>query len=252
MIKLNNISAGYGKRNIISNVDVDFPKGKITAIIGPNGSGKSTLLKSICGLCSVNDGNIILANKDINQYSNSDRAKIISYLPQQRPVPAITVERMVLHGRFPYLGYPRRYKKEDYDICDRAIKEAGISEIRQRTMDELSGGERQKVYLAMSYAGESEVLLLDEPMTFLDIRYQLDLIYMMKKLKSEGKTVIVILHDLNAAMQNSDYILVMKKGNVIDFDIPEEIYSKKILEDVFEVKQKLILGESGEKYYVFT
>lgn len=252
MIKLNNISAGYGKRNIISNVDVDFPKGKITAIIGPNGSGKSTLLKSICGLCSVNDGNIILANKDINQYSNSDRAKIISYLPQQRPVPAITVERMVLHGRFPYLGYPRRYKKEDYDICDRAIKEAGISEIRHRTMDELSGGERQKVYLAMSYAGESEVLLLDEPMTFLDIRYQLDLIYMMKKLKSEGKTVIVILHDLNAAMQNSDYILVMKKGNVVDFDIPEEIYSKKILEDVFEVRQKLILGESGEKYYVFT
>lgn len=251
MIELKNLSAGYNKTNIISDINVHFKKGEITTIIGPNGSGKSTLLKAISGLCKINKGQILLKDKLLAEYSNSDRSKIISYLPQQRPLPSITVKRIVLHGRFPHLGYPRKYRKEDYDLCNLAMEQANVIHLKERNMEELSGGERQKVYLAMAYASQSEIFLMDEPMTFLDIRYQIDLLSMMKKMKAEGKTVITILHDLNSAMHTADKILVMNKGTIAGFDTPENIFDSKVLEDVFQIKQKLILDENGKKYYVF-
>lgn len=251
MLRLENVSAGYGKVPVISNINAEFEKGRITTIIGPNGSGKSTLLKAIVSLCEVLQGTVYLKGENREKIGDRKFAQQVSYLPQSHTAGAITVGRMVLHGRFPYLSYPRHYGKEDYECCYRAMERIGILSLRDKKVDELSGGQRQKVYLAMALSGETDVFLFDEPTTYLDIRYQLELLHLMEQLKEQGKTVVTVLHDLDTAMRVSDSILVMQNGKIVEKGTAQEIQSSGIIEKVFQITAQSFVDHEGKKHFYF-
>ncbi len=251
MLKLENVTAGYGKLPVVKGITAELEKGRITTIIGPNGTGKSTLLKAIVGLCELQQGTVWLEGKNRENIGNKEFARQVSYLPQVRAAGAITVERMVLHGRFPYLSYPRHYRREDYEYCTRAMERTGILSLRDKRVEELSGGERQKVYLAMALAGETELFLFDEPTTYLDIRYQLELLQIMEELKEQGRTILAVLHDLDYAMRLSDAMIVMKQGEVVMTGTPECIQRSGILDEVYGIRVKSFLDEEGKKHFYF-
>lgn len=236
MINVNNITAGYQKKVVLNNVSLEIPENEITCIIGPNGCGKSTLLKCLARQLPVQSGEIVLDDKNIELFSQKEFAQKVTYLKQSRNVPSITVEGLVLHGRFPYMGYPRKFTQKDKDIAKKVMKQTGVWEYKDKYLTELSGGECQKVYLAMSLAQDTEILLLDEPTTFLDIKYQLELLDIIKELKQNGKTIVVILHDIVGALNLSKNICLMSKGEIISFSNPLKILENGLLEKAFDLK----------------
>lgn len=251
MLKLDHITAGYEKIPVIRDISLEFGKGGITSIIGPNGSGKSTLLKAITGLCEVRQGTVYLKGRNRTEIGGREFAKQVFYLPQSHTAGAITVGRMVLHGRFPYIGYPKHYGKADYEYCRKAMERTGILPLQDKRVDELSGGQRQKVYLAMALSGEAELFLFDEPATYLDIRHQLELLRLLQELKEEGKTVITVLHDLDFAMQISDSLVVMNHGRIAICGTADEIQRSHAIEEVFRIKVESLLDHEGRKHFYF-
>ena len=252
MIKCENLSAGYGGEKIIKDISWEVAEGRLTAIVGPNGSGKSTLLKSIIGQTFVEGGGVYLEGKPLKQWKNKEMAKQIAYLPQSRNDANISVFRMVLHGRFPYLAYPRHYTKKDEEMVIRELKRMRISELQEKLISELSGGEKQRAYLAMALVQGAPILLLDEPTTYLDLSAQMELMEMLKQLVEEGKTVIVILHDLNHALQYADEIVLMENGGLKQCGTSEEILKSGVLEDVFRVHIHILQDKYGKEYYCFS
>lgn len=251
MINLTNLCAGYGAAEKLHDITLGFATGKITAIVGPNGCGKSTLLRVISGLLPFTAGSVTLAQKPLQQYSHQELAKTLAFLPQSRNVPRISVRRMVLHGRFPYLDYPRRYRPKDYEAVEAAIARVGIETLATCSMEALSGGERQKVYLAMALAQGTPIVLLDEPTTFLDVRHQLDVIALIGALRAEGKTVIPVLHDLNLALRCADTLVVMDAGNIAAVGTPNEIVQSGTLDEVFGVRTQIYTVDEGQLQYAF-
>lgn len=251
MIKIKNLSAGYQGEDKIHDISLTFKKGEITALIGPNGCGKSTLLKTICGIVPIREGNISLGNIEMKEMEKKEIARQMAYLPQSRNLPIISARRMVLHGRFPYLSYPKKYRKEDYDIVNEAMEQVGIIKYADVSINTLSGGERQKVYLAMALAQKTTVVLLDEPTTYLDIYHQLDVIKLIRELKNQGKTVVVVLHDLNLALGCADTVIVMSHGKIVSVAPPKKIVEGNILEEVFKVKTEVCNTKDGDICYFF-
>ncbi len=250
MLEIDNLSAGYGGRPVITQISACFGGGQVVSVIGPNGSGKSTLFKAVMGLCRVSAGVVRLDGKTAAETGERLFAQKVSYLPQIRSAGALTAGRMVLHGRFPWLSCPRHYRKEDYQRCDSAMERLGISKLRDVQMDALSGGERQKVYLAMALAGDTEYFLFDEPATYLDVRHQVELAALMQELGRQGKTVTAVLHDINSALQISDRIVVMCRGRIVAEGAPEEIYESGVLQEVFGVKVRRLVDGDGKAYYI--
>ena len=199
MIELFDIHAGYRKREVLHGIRLTLKNGKLTALLGPNGSGKSTLLKAAAGLLPVTQGQVKVDGE--TALPRNELAKRLAYVPQSRNVPAITARRMVMHGRFPHLGYPRRYAEKDYAIADAALQRFDALPFAETPVQELSGGERQKVYLAMAFAQETRNILLDEPLTYLDIRAQMELMDSLRGLAQEGRAVAVALHDIGLALR---------------------------------------------------
>ncbi len=227
MLELQNLTAGYGETVILKNISLSFHPGTVTAIVGPNGCGKSTLLKAAAGLISPMSGAV---------RTEEPRAQNVAYLPQSRRLPEMTAGRLVLHGRFPWLGWPRRYREEDYAAAQKAMERLGIAELAERPLSELSGGTRQKCFLAMALAQEAGTLLLDEPTSFLDIGHQFRLLELCRELASEGKAVAVVLHDLPLALRCADRIAVMDAGRLLQTGTPEEILSTGTLEKLFGIQ----------------
>jgi iron complex transport system ATP-binding protein len=170
-------------------------------------------------------------------------------LSQERRVPDITVERMVLHGRFPYLGYPRRYRKEDYAAARAAMERMALTELAEQPLQKLSGGQRQKVYLAMALAQDTPVVLLDEPVTYLDIGHQLQLMELVKELRREGKTVLMVLHDLPHAMAVADRVILMEQGRIVQQGTAEEICRGGEIERIFGAALRRVKTDDGWQYY---
>ena len=223
MIELNAVSGGYGSRNVISNVSIAFHQGEITAVIGANGCGKSTLLMMCAGLLSISKGEILVGGEALSALSRNQIAKRISYLSQSQATGNLSVQALVSHGRFPYLGYPRKYSVQDREQIQCAMCLAGVEALSHRLMSQLSGGQQQRARIAMMLAQDTPILLMDEPLTYLDIRHQLELMELIQTLKSMGKTVIVVMHDLNLALSYADRVAVMKQGEILDFDTPQKI-----------------------------
>lgn len=236
MIILKELSAGYGEREIIKDISLTINNNKLTVIIGPNGCGKSTLLKTISGLIKKTSGVIEIDDEEISNISLLDRAKKIAYLSQNRSVPEIAVKNLVLHGRFAYLSYPRRYRDEDRKAVDDALKKLGIEKLKEKMVGELSGGERQKVYLAMALAQGSDYLLLDEPTTFLDIYHQFQLLDMAKGLCNEKRSVVMVLHNIEHALSIADNIILMNEGRVLLQGSVDEVFNSKLIDKVFNIE----------------
>ena len=238
MIAIKDLYSGYGDDDILKGVSLNILNNKLTVIAGPNGCGKSTLLKTISGIIKKTSGSIFIDNVDLSNISPLDRAKRIAYLSQNRSVPDIAVKNLVLHGRFPYLSYPRRYRAEDREAVDIALERMGIEGLRDKMVSELSGGERQKVYIAMALAQGSDYLLLDEPTTFLDISHQFQLLDLAKELCSENKSVVMVLHNLESALSIADSFILMDKGRLLFEGGVDDVYSSKLIDKVFNVEIK--------------
>ena len=229
MIRCDMLTAGYGRINVINDISWEAAEGRLTAIIGPNGSGKSTLLKSLMGQTVIKSGCICLDGRPFRHWTNREIAKRIAYLPQSRNDTNISVFRMALHGRFPYLSYPRHYTRQDEEMVIKASERMGIHRLLDKPVSELSGGEKQRAYLTMALVQDSSVLLLDEPTTYLDISAQLEMLSILRELTAERKTVAVVLHDLNQALQFADEIVLMEDGKLLQCGKPKEILETGIL-----------------------
>lgn len=252
MIELSGVRAGYEGLEKLHGINLLCPRGKITALIGPNGSGKSTLLKAIAGLLPCMSGTILLDGEQNTALPRQRLAQTLAFLPQSRNIPDIVVRRMVLHGRFPYLGYPRRYRSEDYEAVDKALKQTGMYAHRAQSMSKLSGGERQKVYLAMAIAQDTPIVLLDEPTTYLDIGYQLGVLQMMESLKAAGKTVVVVLHDLNLALRCADTVALLEEGRLVAADSPKALAESGLIDRVFQIQTEACVGRDERLHYLFS
>lgn len=249
MLEIKNLSAGYPGINVLNGVNMVFGAGEVTVILGSNGCGKSTLLKALCGILPVSGGEMTLDGQDLMTLSGKKLAQNISYLPQNRQIPDITVQRLVLHGRFPYLGYPRHYRMEDYIVCQSAMEQMGILEWADIPLAQLSGGQRQKVYIAMALAQNTPVILLDEPTTYLDVNHQMQMMRHAKELAGQGKTVVMVIHDLSHGLQVADRIVLMQDGRTVTAGTAEEIYASGLVDTVFGVKLSRVKVDDGWRYY---
>lgn len=252
MMELCHITAGYGGPPVLRDVSLAFEPGKVTVLAGPNGCGKSTLLRVAARLMAPERGEVRIEGQDVSRLSAKQFARLAALLPQSRPLPGITAGSLVLHGRFPYLGYPRRYGPADRAAARSAMERAGVLELADRNVARLSGGQRQKVYLAMALAQDTPVLLLDEPTTFLDIGCQLELARLMRETAAEGKAVVMVLHDLNLALGCAHRVAVMEEGRLRAWGTPAEIYAGGALEEVFGVRVHRAELEDGTEQYLFT
>lgn len=239
MVEIKHLSAGYGEKTVLHDISLTFPAGTVTAVVGPNGCGKSTLLKAVAGLLPPTSGEILV---------EEPRAQHIAYLPQSRRLPEMTAGRLVLHGRFPWLGWPRRYRAEDYAIAQRAMERLGVAEFSDTSLSELSGGTRQKCYLAMLLAQDAPTILLDEPTSFLDIAHQLLLLELCRELAAEGRAIVLVLHDLPLALRYADRVAVMDAGRLLSLGKPEEIMSTDILHTTFGVRIFQVETPIGTQY----
>ena len=248
MLEIQNLTAGYGGEPVLEDICLTIPRGKLTVIAGPNGCGKSTLLKAVAGILPA-EGKVLLGGQELQDLSSRERARRIAYLPQNRQIPEITAGRLVLHGRFPYLSYPRRYRRSDEEIARKAMETLGIWDLADRNLNALSGGQRQKVYIAMALAQDTPVVLLDEPNTFLDISHQKQMMDLAGQLASAGKSVVMVLHDLPLAMEYADVLAVLSRGGVLTWGTPEEVCRSGKLREAFGVEIKKMQTPDGEKYY---
>lgn len=249
VIELCNVSGGYHGKRQCFDLSVTIPDGSITAIIGPNGCGKSTLLRMISGLHPFDQGDILLNGTSITAMQSKTLAKTLSFLPQSRTPANILVETLVLHGRFPYMGYPRRYREEDRNAAKEAMEWAGVWNFRKRNVTELSGGERQKVYLAMLLAQGTPIVLMDEPTSYLDICHKFEVIQLAQQMKAAGKTVVMVLHELDLALKYSDQIVLMENGSIRICDTPSQVLQSGLLEDVFQIQIGQAETKDGIQYY---
>lgn len=235
MIELKAVSAGYGKNIVLNDVSVAFEKGKLTSVIGVNGCGKSTLLKAILDMIPLSGGEITIDSNTLGNMTRNEIARKVAYLAQGKNTPDMTVEQMVLHGRFPHLNYPRRYTKQDHEIAFSAMEQVGISEFANKPLHTLSGGMRQNAYIAMALAQGTDYVLLDEPTTYLDIAHQLELMKTLRTLADNGKGIVAVMHDLPMALTFSDRIVLLNDGRVVSNDEPERVCEQKTIDNVFGV-----------------
>lgn len=248
MIELKHLSAGYGGRPVVEDVSLNFPAGTVTVLLGPNGSGKSTLLKASLGLIPVGREMVFYDGVPLERLKRNQVAKQAALMSQNRPEAEIEAERLVLHGRFPYLSYPRQYTKKDRQIAWEAMERTGASEFAHRLVSKLSGGQKQSVYLAMLLAQQTRTVFLDEPTAFLDIGHQLELMAWVKELAKEGRAVVLVLHDLPLAMECADKIALMERGRLVFWGTPEALYDSGKIESVFGVRFRRFPAEDGVHY----
>ena len=251
MLEIRNLSAGYPGNPVLKDISMSIPAGAVTVIVGPNGSGKSTLLKALAGILPAS-GSVRLDEQELLGLPGRELAKKAAFLPQNRTVPEITVKNLVLHGRFPYLSYPRRYRQEDLTAAAAAMAKMGISDLADRSLSTLSGGQRQKVYIVMALAQDTPVVLLDEPNTFLDIAHQLQLMAQAKALAADGKTVVLVLHDLSMAMDCADSLAVLWNGTCLFRGSPEEVFLSGCLDTAFGLQVGRVQANGRWKYYYET
>jgi iron complex transport system ATP-binding protein len=245
VITLSTVTRRYTDDVAIGPVDLDIPAGGITALVGPNGAGKSTLLTMIGRLMGMDEGQIEVAGLDVSTTPSKDLAKIVSILRQENHfVARLTVRQLVGFGRFPYSQ--GRLTRADEEVISRSIDFLDLGELESRYLDELSGGQRQRAYVAMVLAQDTEYVLLDEPMNNLDMQHS---VQMMKHLREAavqlGRTIVIVLHDINFASHYADRICALKHGKVVEFGTPEEIMVPEILSDIFNTPIDVVEGPRG-------
>ncbi|MEC1606827.1 ABC transporter ATP-binding protein [Bacillus halotolerans] len=243
------LGIGYGDRLIVEDLNISIPKGKITTLIGPNGCGKSTILKTMSRIMRSHQGAVYLNGNAIHKMSTKDIAKDMAILPQTPEAPSgLTVYELVSYGRFPHQSGFGRLNDEDRRIIKWALEETGMAEYHERPIEALSGGQRQRVWIAMALAQGTELLLLDEPTTYLDLAHQLEILQLLDRLnKEQGRTILMVIHDLNHAARFSHYMIALKKGMVIKEGTALEVMTPDILKRVFQIDAEIVTDPRTNK-----
>lgn len=237
IIKAKGLSYSYGNEEVLNDFSFDFKENKLYSIIGPNGCGKSTLLKCLFGYLSPKSGNVSINSKNIASYSTKHLAKKISYVQQSTNTSFdFSVKDIVTMGRHPYLGRFSSLSKTDKDHIKFALKSTSTYDFRHKSINELSGGEKQRAFIARALAQDTDIVLLDEPVSMLDINHQIEIMDTVKHLsKNLNKTVICVLHDLNLASSYGDEIILMEKSKIFTHGTPNDVITKENLEKVYKV-----------------
>lgn len=233
MIRLRDVSKHYGTKKVVDQVTLALPKGKIVAFIGSNGAGKSTLLSMISRTLAMNEGQVFIDETEIKDWKNEELSKRIAILKQSNHMNIrLTIEELVAFGRFPHCK--GKITKEDQAHIDQAIEYLGLSELRDRYLDELSGGQRQMAYIAMVVAQDTEYVFLDEPLNNLDMKHSVQIMKTLRRLVDElGKTVYVVIHDINFVSCYADHIIAMKNGQVVIDDSTEKVMTSGVLKEIY-------------------
>ncbi len=243
ILSAKNLETSYEKLTVFRDLNVEIQEGKVTTIIGPNGCGKSTLLKTMGRILKQKSGKVYLQGQDLNTIPTKEIAKQLALLPQNPIAPGeLKVEELISYGRYPHRNNVNKLTSKDKEMIDWALDITKTSAFRTRQIANLSGGQRQKVWLAMALAQETEVLLLDEPTTYLDMSHQLDVLQIVEKLNKEHNcTVVMVLHDINHAARFSDEIIAMKEGEIVTTGSPEEIITNEVLKEVFHIDARVMI-----------
>ncbi len=236
------VSFGYGGEDVVRHLDVAIPTGEITVIVGANGCGKSTLLRGLVRLLKPTTGQVLLDGASIHDLRSVDVARTIGLLPQSPVAPdGISVADLVGRGRYPHQGWFRQWTAEDDRAVASALAATGTTELADRTLAELSGGQRQRVWVAMTLAQETDLLLLDEPTTFLDIHHQVDLLDLLTDLNRDaGRTIVMVLHDLNLACRYADHLIAMKQGRIAAEGAPSAVVTPELVTEVFGLDAQVV------------
>ncbi|RCW76974.1 ABC transporter ATP-binding protein [Saliterribacillus persicus] len=232
------VKVGYSNLMIIDDLSVEIPEKKITTIVGANGCGKSTLLKAIARILKTRKGTVYLDGRSIQLLPTKEIAKKMAILPQSSDTPpGLTVFELISYGRFPHQQGFGSLKMDDLKHINWAIEVTGLSEMRDRSVEALSGGQRQRVWIAMALAQDTDILILDEPTTYLDLAHQLEILFLLQKLnEEEGRTIVMVLHDLNHASRFSHNLIAMRNGAIVEEGTPEKVMTRSNLKAIFDIE----------------
>ncbi|MCG7408071.1 ABC transporter ATP-binding protein [Paenibacillus sp. ACRRX] len=238
VLQTQSLTLSYGDTNIIEDLSVQIPEGKITVLIGSNGCGKSTLLRSLARLMKPNQGSVLLDGRDIHQSATKEVARKMAILPQGPVAPeGLTVHQLVKQGRYPYQTWLKQWSEEDEKLVSYALKVTNMEPFADRSVDALSGGQRQRAWIAMTLAQNTDIILLDEPTTYLDMSHQIEILDLLYELnRKEGRTIAMVLHDLNLACRYADHIIAVRDKGIYNQGAPESILTPQLVKDVFHME----------------
>ncbi|WP_096187716.1 ABC transporter ATP-binding protein [Evansella halocellulosilytica] len=237
-IQTNDLSVGYNDQYLFEKLNLTIPRGQISVFVGSNGCGKSTLLRSIARLLKPAEGSVLMEGKDVNRMSSREVAKKMGILPQSPVSPeGLTVYDLVKQGRYPHQSWLKKWTEVDTEKVEEAMKATRVYELKDRPVDELSGGQRQRAWIAMTLAQDTEVILLDEPTTFLDMTHQIEILDLLFELnEKDSRTIIMVLHDINLASRYAHNIIAIKDGAVFNQGSPENIIDCNLVREVFDME----------------
>ncbi|AYF96981.1 ABC transporter ATP-binding protein [Protaetiibacter intestinalis] len=236
------VTLAYGDRTVVERLSLDVAPGRITAIVGANGCGKSTLLRALARLLSPASGEVLLDDAPLSARPSKQLARVLGLLPQSPVAPeGITVADLVGRGRHPHQRLLARWNAHDYEAVAAALAATGTTELADRSVDELSGGQRQRVWIALALAQETDILLLDEPTTFLDVAHQIEVLDLLAELgRDRGTTIVMVLHDLNLAARYADQLVAMHEGRIVANGAPSDVLTPELVEQVFGIRSHVI------------
>lgn len=242
IITANNIHYKIKDKEILKNISFAIPKGSITSIIGMNGSGKTTLIKLLCVITKPTKGEIVIDNKAVKDYSIKERSQKISIVFQSVDTDFdFSAEQIVLMGRMPYQTLLSSDNAEDFEICKQSMLATGTWHLRNRLINSLSGGEKQRVFIARALCSQTDIIMLDEPVANLDTKHQIEIMRLLRQIQKENNsTILIVLHDLSLAKKYSDYVLALKDGQMRFFDKQENVLTNENIQSLFEINAKIV------------
>lgn len=241
LLQTQDLSLGYGPLAIIEALNLAAPSGQITALIGPNGCGKSTVLRGMARLLRPRHGSVLLDGRAIHSLPTKQMARELGILPQAPSAPeGISVRELVAQGRYPHQDWFQQWSQADEQALQTALDLTHLQPLAERAVDTLSGGQRQRAWIAMALAQETNILLLDEPTTYLDLAHQLEILNLLADLNQQGKTIIMVLHDLNLAGAYADRLVALREGQIYAQGSPTEVLTEETVEQVFGIKSRVV------------
>lgn len=249
-LRIESLCQGYGDHTVIDGISFEIGKGKLVSVLGPNGSGKSTLIRTVCGIMKPWSGNVVADDRDVSELTPKELARCMGYVPQKYiPSDYMKVFDAILIGRAPYMTWS--YSKEDFDCAERAIDRMGIFDLANKYVNDLSGGQMQKVVVARALAQDPDYFILDEPTSALDLRNQMVALRTIRDIVSDGESgALVALHDLNLAMRFSDTVIMLKDGKIHAMGAPEDVITEQNVLDVYGVRSEVYEGRNGRFVHI--
>ncbi|WP_080792358.1 ABC transporter ATP-binding protein [Corynebacterium pacaense] len=241
MLQTESVRMGYGERTVVRELTLEIPQGGFSVIVGPNGCGKSTVLRTLGRMLRPQAGRVLIDARDIRSLRTREVARRIGLLPQSPHAPdGVTVADLVGRGRYPHQRIWRQWSREDERIVAQSLEEVGLLDCADRAVSELSGGQRQRAWIAMALAQQTPILLLDEPTTYLDIAHQISVLDLCSTLHEQGRTLVMVLHDLNMAARYATHVIAMRDGGIIRQGRPEDVFTETMLRDVFDLDASIL------------